>query len=420
MSKLYWNILHEAFDTANSDWYPVDTEILKDKVSDEALKKFNDCLESNFSQLQTNDDGKYMYGDWYDDYIFDSLDELVKSIEYDSQCCDDENVTPLDEPMNLTESLQRLDNQHFDLYSESYELEQLYESTKTNLTSQQRSELRNVASHAKTAEEVFDTLSGMLNRQKNETLQEASYISSSSQDSKLTDVKMMHQIMLSMNNEDAYMSWIYTMPDQPTEEDFEYFADDDDEYNDLRETFDRIFKRYRKDGLYKPSTENVEWLQDNGYSIDILESYEKTSTNKTIEALTEDTVGENEVNFRDRAINGDLVDFNPQNFMDKVMKSGVSMNTRRYFNGKVYVIDVFYDGFAGKKGIDNPDTKYWIDIVSVDEANNQDRIPPSSRKTMYAEDVVKTLQDWKDSMLNGNNLDADFNDTEFEDETEIE
>ena len=38
MSKLYWNILHEAFDTANSDWYPVDTEILKDKVSDEALK----------------------------------------------------------------------------------------------------------------------------------------------------------------------------------------------------------------------------------------------------------------------------------------------------------------------------------------------------------------------------------------------
>ena len=85
----------------------------------------------------------------------------------------------------------------------------------------------------------------MLNRQKNETLQEASYISSNSQDSKLTDVKMMHQIMLSMNNEDAYMSWIYTMPDQPTEEDFEYFADDDDEYNDLRETFDRIFKRYR-------------------------------------------------------------------------------------------------------------------------------------------------------------------------------
>ena len=102
------------------------------------------------------------------------------------------------------------------------------------------------------------------------------------------------------------------------------------------------------------------------------------------------------------------------------MKSGVSMNTRRYFNGKVYVIDVFYDGFAGKKGIDNPNTKYWIDIVSVDEANNQDRIPPSSRKTMYAEDVVKTLQDWKDSMLSGNNLDADFNDTEFEDETEIE
>ena len=47
MSKLYWNILHEAFDTANSDWYPVDTEILKDKVSDEALKELADSIKEH-------------------------------------------------------------------------------------------------------------------------------------------------------------------------------------------------------------------------------------------------------------------------------------------------------------------------------------------------------------------------------------
>lgn len=517
MSKLYWSILHEAFDSADNEWNVVNIEdVLKDKISEKAYKVFDDCLNSNFSQLYTNDEGKYMYGDWYDDYVFDSLADLIKDLEYnadvnalnedfwnpseifdkfidfeedrfsdsdwnkwsDSQrtlavtkvmkafidtygdkynsedykvLLDDftdnnfhtenrvlrklinngylvleESIEkPVDESINLSESLKQIDNKCFDIYCESYELEQLYESNKTNLTAQQRSELKNVASHARTAEEVYDTLSGMINRQKNETLQEGSYISSNSIDSKLTDVKMMHEAMLSMNDENAYMSWIYTMPDQPTEEDFEYFAEDRENYDDLKETFDRLYDKYKKWGLYKPSTEVIEWLKGAGYEVydtkgNILESCERTKTDEIIETLTEDTAGENEVNFRDRAINGDLYDFDPQDFMNKVMKSGVSMNTRRYFNGKVYVIDVFYDGFTGKKGIDNPDTMYWIDIVSIDESNNQDRIPPSSRKTMNAEDVVKTLQDWKDSMLSGNNLDAEFNDTEFENETEIE
>ena len=166
MSKLYWSILHEAFDTADSDWYPVDTDILKGKVSDNALKVFNACLDSNFSQLQTNDDGKYMYDDWYDQYIFDSFDELVKTVEYNAVAWGDESIKELDESINLRESLRRLDSQHFDLYSESYELEMLYESARDTLSAQQKTNLDKFVRKAKTAEEVNTYMTGMLAKMK--------------------------------------------------------------------------------------------------------------------------------------------------------------------------------------------------------------------------------------------------------------
>lgn len=63
-------------------------------------------------------------------------------------------------------------------------------------------------------------------------------------------VKAMHLIMQSMNNEDAYFSWIYTMPDCPDAEDFEFFASDEKEFDDLCDVFFKICRIYGKDGLY--------------------------------------------------------------------------------------------------------------------------------------------------------------------------
>ena len=47
---------------------------------------------------------------------------------------------------------------------------------------------------------------------------------------RLHNAKLMHETMLCMNNEMAYYHWIYEMPDCPCEDDFEWFAEDEERY----------------------------------------------------------------------------------------------------------------------------------------------------------------------------------------------
>ena len=42
---------------------------------------------------------------------------------------------------------------------------------------------------------------------------------------RLETAKLMHDTMIDMSNENAYMAWIWEMPDCPMEEDFEWFGD---------------------------------------------------------------------------------------------------------------------------------------------------------------------------------------------------
>lgn len=86
-------------------------------------------------------------------------------------------------------------------------------------------------------------------------------------DKRLENVKLMHETMLCMNNENAYMTWIWTMPDCPTEDDFEWFAEDEYQYNDLYSTFLRILSRYIKDGLYHPTDEVIDFVVSLGYIV---------------------------------------------------------------------------------------------------------------------------------------------------------
>ena len=55
----------------------------------------------------------------------------------------------------------------------------------------------------------------------------------------------MHELMCQANDENIYMTWIYLMPDEPSEEDFEYIASDDEAYN---ECFDLFVKLIAKKG----------------------------------------------------------------------------------------------------------------------------------------------------------------------------
>ena len=91
---------------------------------------------------------------------------------------------------------------------------------------------------------------------------------------RLNAVRMMHAVMTSMNNENAYMAWIWVMPDEPSEEDFEYFADEI-EFDELKQTFDRLFGKYKKDGLFEPSDEELSFLSEQGYLTDDIDIFRR-------------------------------------------------------------------------------------------------------------------------------------------------
>lgn len=63
-------------------------------------------------------------------------------------------------------------------------------------------------------------------------------------------VKAMNTIITCINDEDAYMEWIYIVPDQATEDDFEFIAEDDEEFEDAVRAFGIICKEYLGSGLY--------------------------------------------------------------------------------------------------------------------------------------------------------------------------
>ena len=64
-------------------------------------------------------------------------------------------------------------------------------------------------------------------------------------EARIAQLKAMHTLMLEANDEGIYMTWIYLMPDCPTEEDFIDIAMDDDQYN---ECFDLFVKLIAKKG----------------------------------------------------------------------------------------------------------------------------------------------------------------------------
>lgn len=70
-------------------------------------------------------------------------------------------------------------------------------------------------------------------------------ISGHTKDARVAQLKAMHQLMLQANDESIYMTWIYLMPDCPSEEDFVDIALDDEQYN---ECFDLFVKLIAKEG----------------------------------------------------------------------------------------------------------------------------------------------------------------------------
>jgi hypothetical protein len=70
-------------------------------------------------------------------------------------------------------------------------------------------------------------------------------IAGHTRDARINQLKAMHDLMCEANDEGIYMTWIYLMPDCPSEEDFESIAIDDEQYN---ECFDLFVKLIAKNG----------------------------------------------------------------------------------------------------------------------------------------------------------------------------
>lgn len=66
-----------------------------------------------------------------------------------------------------------------------------------------------------------------------------------SRDARIAQLKAMHELMTEANDENIYMTWIYFMPDCPSEEDFIDIAIDDEQYNGC---FDLFVKLIAKEG----------------------------------------------------------------------------------------------------------------------------------------------------------------------------
>lgn len=63
-------------------------------------------------------------------------------------------------------------------------------------------------------------------------------------------LKSMHTLMLAMNDEQAYLSWILLVPDCSTDDDFEDIAEDEEYFRDCVNLFRNLWNTYNKSGVY--------------------------------------------------------------------------------------------------------------------------------------------------------------------------
>lgn len=54
---------------------------------------------------------------------------------------------------------------------------------------------------------------------------------------RIKQLKAMHETMKNSSDEDIYCAWIYVMPDEPSESDFESIAEDDEAFEEVCNLF---------------------------------------------------------------------------------------------------------------------------------------------------------------------------------------
>ena len=99
-------------------------------------------------------------------------------------------------------------------------------------------------------------------------------------------IEAMHTIITSMNDERAYVSWINTVPDEATYDDFEEIAQDTELYDEVCAKFTRLVKGYGKSGFYASGDDNAHGQY---------ETYEVNGEKRTERFVPRDYIGEHKL-----------------------------------------------------------------------------------------------------------------------------
>lgn len=97
-------------------------------------------------------------------------------------------------------------------------------------------------------------------------------------------------------------------------------------------------------------------------------------------------------------INGLLEKWEPKELMEKVKNSGYSMHTVQLGkDNKEYIISIHYEEWISSKGSEDPNTKYYFDIVSEDIDGHQERLTTYDESANLLDyQVVEKLNHFKE------------------------
>lgn len=69
---------------------------------------------------------------------------------------------------------------------------------------------------------------------------------------RIEQLKGMHEIMKNSSDEDIYCAWIYVVPDEPSESDFESIAEDDEAFEEVFSLFYDLYLKRQIKGAQAP------------------------------------------------------------------------------------------------------------------------------------------------------------------------
>ena len=75
------------------------------------------------------------------------------------------------------------------------------------------------------------------------------------------EARSMDLVLSLFNNEEAYASWLGTWPDDLADEDVPCYFGEDEDFNELKTEYLKIFKHYYKDGLFSREAFPLELLE---------------------------------------------------------------------------------------------------------------------------------------------------------------